>query len=66
MVLTRQQLDSRNSEAAPPSFYALAAAKCNDGEWDAVSRAIPDLHSDFAEPKSWPKRDEYDYDVMPL
>ena len=55
-------MDSRNSEAAPASFYTLAAAKCNNETWDAFSRAIPDLHPEFAEQKSWQKREEYQYD----
>ena len=66
MVLTREQLDGRNSDALPPSFYALAAAKCNDEEWVAVSRAIPDLHSDFAVAKEWPKREEYNFDQQKI
>lgn len=59
-VQSRQQLDARNSEMAPPNFHDLAVAKFNDVDYVPVTRALPDLHPDLAIAKALPKRPEYD------
>ena len=61
-VMTRAQLDARNSDASHDDFYTLAATKFNNTEWKATSTALPELHGTFEESKEWPKRKEYTID----
>lgn len=61
-VMTRSQLDARNSEVRLTDFYDLIVSKFNDDNWVPKSIALPDLHSDFAEEKEWPKRQVYTLD----
>lgn len=60
-VLTRSQLDSRNSDRAPKGFHELICQKCNDPEFVAQTRPILSLHSDFAESISCDKRDNFTF-----
>eukprot|EP00797_Seminavis_robusta_P033134 Sro760_g198310.2 (404) ;mRNA; r:6027-7238 len=46
-VLERQELDARNSDDRPMTFFEALANKYNDDFWVANSEAMPDLHPDF-------------------
>ena len=49
-TLLREELDARNSDARPPSFYAVVAKKYNNPDWVPTTEALPDLHHDFNDP----------------
>jgi hypothetical protein len=49
-VLTRAELDARNSEEKPPEYWVLIAEKFNDPNTVYVSYAVPELHSTFGQP----------------
>jgi len=57
-VMTRQELDARNSTQRDDNFYELVVAKFNDESWVPKSMAVPNLHEDYSEEHEWPKRDE--------
>jgi len=48
-VLSRAQLDSRNSDSRPPTAYERIAAKWNDPTFNP-STAVSDCHHDFSAP----------------
>ena len=62
--LSRSELDSRKSvEHHVKTLHELAVEKFNDPSWIPYTRAIPSLHSDFAQPVECPKREDYDLTV---
>jgi hypothetical protein len=48
-VLTREELDARNSGVRPLTFYEKVAEMFNDPNTVYVSVSLPDLHSTFAD-----------------
>jgi hypothetical protein len=58
-VLTRQELDARNSDSAGKDFHDLVAAKFNDETWVPQTSAKPDLHSFFLSPIQCEKREYF-------
>lgn len=49
-VLNREQLDARNTDAAPKDFHDLVTERFNDETWAPETFANPDLHSFFSSP----------------
>jgi hypothetical protein len=47
-VMSREELDARNSDARPPTYYEKVAELYNS-EVIYISSALPDLHSTFAD-----------------
>jgi hypothetical protein len=58
-VLSREQLDGRNSDNAAMDFHDLITVKFNDDSWVPETNPIPDLHSFFANSISCRKREYY-------
>ena len=58
-VLTREELDARNSDSAGKDFHDLVAAKFNDETWVPQTSAKPDLHSFFLSPIQCDKREYF-------
>ena len=56
-MMTRAELDSRNSEERDPTFFEALSSKFNDCDFEPVSKAYPGLHSDFATSFVLPKRE---------
>jgi hypothetical protein len=49
-VLNRTELDARNNENSPPSFYDLAADLFNNPSFNPTTSMYPELHEDFKYP----------------
>ena len=49
-IMTRSELDSRNSTERDPTFNETISDKFNDDEWKPFTTAYPSLHSDFVIP----------------
>jgi hypothetical protein len=58
-VMTRHQLDGRNSDNVPPDFYDVVTGQFNDPSFAPYSRVLPDLHEDFAVAICLPLPDDY-------
>ncbi|KAG7367606.1 hypothetical protein IV203_030277 [Nitzschia inconspicua] len=61
-----QDIVRRTPKRKPPDFYDLAIAKFNDTTWVPRSEVLPNLHEDFREAHTYPKRPEYDLDKSRL
>jgi hypothetical protein len=49
-VWDKDQLSTRNSDARPPSYFEVLAEKWNNLDLELTTEALPELHSNFAEP----------------
>lgn len=58
-VLSRQELDARNTTAAQRDFHDLIVEKFNDPNWTPNTTAMPDLHSYYSMEHLCPKKDSY-------
>ena len=58
-VLNREQLDARNTDAAPKDFHDLVAETFNDETWAPETFSNPDLHSFFSSPIRCEKREYF-------
>ena len=58
-VMTRQELDGRNSSNAPTDFYDEVTKVFNDASFVPLSRRIPELHEDFSDHFELPLSGEF-------
>ena len=58
-VMTRYQMDGRNSERAEPDFFDVESDLFNDPSFVPLSRYLPDLHSDYSQRFLLPLEEDY-------
>jgi len=47
--LNRQELDARNNDARPMTYWQKVCLKHNNPDWEVLTDALPELHTDFSE-----------------
>lgn len=47
--MTRQELDTRDSEVQSPDFYKVVVKEFNNPNVEIRSRVLPELHNDYIE-----------------
>jgi hypothetical protein len=58
-VMTRQELDGRNTTNVPTDFYDEVTKVFNDASFVPLSCRLPELHEDFAESFELPLSGEF-------
>ena len=64
-ILSRSELDARNSSSRPKSLNEILANKMNDDNYNPKSRVLPDLHYTFLESRDLSKKKCMSANVTP-
>ena len=62
-VLTRYEMDGRNSDNVAPDFYDAVVLLFNDSTFTPTSLSYCDLHEDFVKSYDLPKNKDYDMTI---